>query len=158
MRPAALLLPILLLCAACKPVEKTPETPAPAAATPAIPAAQTAFIALPHDIQAGKPDNATDQFCAAFKAYDRFENWQGKVHDLRISTIDGTAIMEIDIGRGIRLESMTAKSDPFYTAITSLTYGSAVTVSGKFSHANKDADCLYFYGPFGVQLSDLKAK
>jgi hypothetical protein len=126
------------------------------AAAPILPAAQTAFLALP---RTGAP---TDNFCGQFKTFDRFEGWRGKVRDLRISTLDGTADLEIDIGQdtkglGIRLEAIVPKGDPVYPTLLKLGLEQAIIVSGQFTHANNDADCLYYRGPFGVHLSALKS-
>ena len=133
------------------------DKPKPAAPPPvqaSLPVAQTAFLALP------RTGEATDNFCEQFKTYDRFENWHGKVQDLRISTLDGTADLEINIGPtggpSIRLEAIVPKGDPIYPALLKLGLGQAVVVSGQFTHANNDADCLYYFGPFGVHLTGLK--
>ena len=130
-----------------------PKPAASSAAQIALPAAQTAFLALP------RTGEATDNFCGQFKTYDRFENWRGKVQDLRISTLDGTADLEVNIGPtggpAIRLEAIVPKDDPVYPALLKLGLGQAIVVSGQFTHANNDADCLYYFGPFGVHLTGL---
>ncbi|MGN6208663.1 hypothetical protein [Asticcacaulis sp.] len=139
-------LAIALLSGCDKP---KPEA-APTAQGLSLPASQTAFLALP------RTGAATDDFCTRFKTFDRFENWQGKVQDLRISTLDGTADLEINIGQGIRLEAIVQKSDPVYPSLLKLGLEQAIVVSGQFTHANNDADCLYYRGPFGVHLTTLK--
>ncbi|MFT4076780.1 MAG: hypothetical protein QM647_14745 [Asticcacaulis sp.] len=149
---ALALIALVFLTGCGKPEGKpTPAT----ASTPALPASQTAFLALP------RTGAASDDFCTRFKAFDRFDTWQGKVQDLRISTLDGTADLEINIGQdasghGIRLEAVVAKVDPVYPALMTLSLGQAIVVSGQFTHANNDADCIYYNGPFGVHLSALK--
>ncbi len=132
------------------------DKPKPAAPPPvqaSLPASQTAFLAIP------RKGETADNFCGQFKTYDRFENWHGKVQDLRISTLDGTADLEINIGPAggpaIRLEAIVPKGDPVYPALLKLGLGQAIVVSGQFTHANNDADCLYYFGPFGVHLSGL---
>lgn len=140
-------LAIALLSGCDKP---KPEA-APAAQSPSLPASQTAFLALP------RTGAAADNFCGQFKTFDRFDGWQGKVQDLRISTLDGTADLEINIGLGIRLEAIVAKTDPVYPSLLKLGLGQSIVVSGQFTHANNDADCLYYRGPFGVHLTGLKA-
>lgn len=146
------LIALVLLAGCGKPDGKPTPT---AASAPALPASQTAFLALP------RTGAASDDFCTRFKAFVHFDNWQGKVQDLRISTLDGTADLEINIGQGtgghgIRLEAVVAKADPVYPALMTLSLGQAIIVSGKFTHANNDADCIYYNGPFGVHLSALK--
>ncbi len=144
-RIAPLAVLVLVLLSGC-------DKPKPAA-TPAqavLPASQTAFLALP------RTGAATDHFCGQFKTFDRFENWHGKVQDLRISTLDGTADLEINIGQGIRLEAIVTKTDPIYPALLKLGLEQAIVVSGQFTHTNNDADCLYYRGPFGVHLTRLK--
>lgn len=136
---------VLVLLSACdKPKPATP------AAQIALPPSQTAFLVIP------RKGEAADNFCGQFKTFDRFENWRGQVRDLRISTIDGTADLEIDIGKGIRLEAIVTKTDPVYPTLLKLGMAQAIVVSGQFTHANNDADCLYYRGPFGVHLSALK--
>ena len=141
-----LALTALLILAAC---DKPGPTATPVAQAPALSAGQTAFLALP------RTGEAADDFCNRFKTFDRFENWRGKVQDLRISTLDGTADLEINIGQGIRLEAIVAKTDPVYPALLKLGMEQAIGVSGQFTHANNDADCLYYRGPFGVRLTGL---
>ncbi|MGA9657633.1 MAG: hypothetical protein WBQ60_00830 [Asticcacaulis sp.] len=145
----------LCLTACGKPPEKQASPPT---AARVLPADQTSFIALPHDIRdkIKDPGAATDTFCAKFQDYHAFNGWKGTLKDLRISTLDGTADLEINLGRSIRIEAIIPKSDPLYPALSSLTYGSPMTVSGKFTHANNNADCTYYFGPFGVHLSALK--
>ena len=145
-RTAGLALITLLALSAC---DKPKPATAPAQG-PSLPASQTAFLAIP------RTGAATDDFCTKFKTFDRFQNWQGKVQDLRISTLDGTADLEINIGQGIRLEAIVQKSDPAYPSLLKLGLGQAIIVSGQFTHANNDADCLYYRGPFGVHLTGLK--
>ncbi|MDV6331806.1 hypothetical protein [Asticcacaulis sp. 201] len=146
---------LLLLCLAACSRAPTPASPADVSA--GLPPDQAALIALPHEIKAkvSDPGQQTDQFCAQFKKYDTFSGWRGTVKDLRISTIDGTADLEIDIGRSIRLEAIIPKTDPVYGSLSGLTLGTPITVTGRFTHANNDADCLYYFGPFGVRLSAL---
>lgn len=131
------------------------DKPAPSKATPApvatLPATQVAFLALP------RTGAASDRFCEQFKTYDRFDNWQGKVRDLRVSTLDGTADLEITLGQGIRLESLVHKGDPSYAAVMALRLGQPVTFSGEFQHSNNDSECIYYNGPFGVRLSAVRA-
>ncbi len=146
MRATLTVMALVLLSACDKP--KSATTPA---AQIALPAGQTAFLAIP------RKGEAADNFCGQFKTFDRFENWHGKVRDLRISTLDGTADLEIDIGQGIRLEAIVPKTDPVYPALLKLGLEQPFVVSGQFTHANNDADCLYYFGPFGVHLSALKA-
>lgn len=143
---AGLFLTLVLLSGCDKP--KPVAVPA---AQAALPATQTAFLALP------RKGEAADNFCGQFKTFDRFENWQGKVQDLRISTLDGTADLEINIGQGIRLEAIVPKTDPVYPSLLKLGLGQTIVVSGQFTHANNDADCLYYFGPFGVHLTGFKA-
>ena len=143
---AGLALITLLALSAC---DKPKPTTDPAAQGPFLPASQTAFLAIP------RTGAATDDFCTKFKTFDRFESWQGKVQDLRISTLDGTADLEINIGQGIRLEAIVPKADPVYPSLSKLGLGQAIVVSGQFTHANNDADCLYYRGPFGVHLTAL---
>jgi hypothetical protein len=137
----------LALSACDKPKPAT----TPAAKGPSLPASQTAFLAIP------RTGSASDDFCTKFKTFDKFENWQGKVQDLRISTLDGTADLEINIGQGIRLEAIVAKSDPVYPSLLKLGLEQSIVISGQFTHANNDADCLYYRGPFGVHLTGLKS-
>ena len=141
---ACLAIALLSACDKPKPAAMS------AAQGPSLPASQTAFLAIP------RTGAATDDFCTRFKTFDRFENWQGRVQDLRISTLDGTADLEINIGQGIRLEAIVQKSDPVYPSLLKLELGQAIIVSGQFTHANNDADCLYYRGPFGVHLTGLK--
>jgi hypothetical protein len=141
---ARLIVMALVLLSACdKPKPATPVAQA------VLPAGQTAFLAIP------RKGETADNFCGQFKTFDRFENWRGKVRDLRISTLDGTADLEIDIGKGIRLEAIVPKTDPAYPALMKLGLEQPIVVSGHFTHANNDADCLYYFGPFGVHLSGL---
>lgn len=147
-RIAPLVLMAFLALSAC---DKPKPAATPATQGSSLPATQTAFLTLP------RTGEAADNFCTQFKTFDRFENWQGKVQDLRISTLDGTADLEINIGQGIRLEAIVQKSDPVYPALLKLGLGQAIVVSGQFTHANNDADCLYYRGPFGVHLTSLKA-
>jgi len=147
-RIAPLALMAFLALSAC---DKPKPAATPAAQGPSLPASQTAFLALP------RTGEAADNFCTQFKTFDQFENWQGRVQDLRISTLDGTADLEINIGQGIRLEAIVPKGDPVYPALLKLGLGQAIVVSGQFTHANNDADCLYYRGPFGVHLAGLKA-
>jgi len=140
--------PFLLAFALLSGCDKPEPATAPAPQT-ALPAGQTAFLALP------RTGEATDDFCGQFKTFDRFENWRGKVQDLRISTLDGMADLEIHIGQGIRLEAIVPKGDPVYPSLLKLGLGQAIVVSGQFTHANNDADCLYYRGPFGVHLTGL---
>ena len=144
-RGAGILLTFALLSACDKPG----PTATPAAQEPALPAGQTAFLALP------RTGEAADDFCTQFKTFDRFENWRGKVQDMRISTLDGTADLEINIGQGIRLEAIVTRTDPVYPALLKLGMEQAIGVSGQFTHANNDVDCLYYRGPFGVRLTGL---
>lgn len=148
MRAVPLLLALGLMSGCDKP-----EPAATPAAPVALPASQTAFLALP------RTGEAADNFCGQFKTFDRFESWHGKVQDLRISTLDGTADLEINIGPtggpSIRLEAIVPKGDPVYPALLKLGLGQAIVVSGQFTHANNDADCLYYFGPFGVHLTGL---
>jgi hypothetical protein len=143
-RIAPLAVLVLVLLSGC-------DKPKPAAppAQAVLPASQTAFLTLP------RTGAATDNFCGQFKTFDRFENWHGKVQDLRISTLDGTADLEINIGQGIRLEAIVTKTDPVYPALLKLGLEQAIVVSGQFTHTNNDADCLYYRGPFGVHLARL---
>ncbi|HTN40768.1 MAG TPA: hypothetical protein VLZ84_06420 [Asticcacaulis sp.] len=141
-----LALTALLILSAC---DKPGPTAAPAAPAPPLPAGQTAFLGLP------RTGEDSDDFCTKFKTFDRFEGWRGKVRDLRISTLDGAADLEIDIGKGIRLEAIVTKTDPVYPALLKLGMEQAIVVSGQFTHANNDADCLYYRGPFGVHLTGL---
>lgn len=144
-----LLCAVLTLAIGCdKPAP--PKTAAPAVKPAILPADQVAFLALP------RTGAASDRFCERFKAYDRFENWQGKVRDLRVSTLDGTADLEVTIGQGIRLEILIQKTDPSYATIMALGLGQSVTLSGQFLHTNNDSECLYYNGPFGVRLSAIK--
>ncbi|ESQ86556.1 hypothetical protein [Asticcacaulis benevestitus] len=142
------LLCAVLLLAGC-------DKPAPPNAVPAVvvslPATQTAFLALP------RTGAASDRFCEQFKTYDRFDNWQGKVRDLRVSTLDGTADMAITLGQGIRLEALVRKTDPAYAAVMALRLGQSVTFSSQFQHSNNDSECIYYNGPFGVRLSAIKS-
>ena len=126
-----------------------PKTDIPAPQV-TLPASQLAFLAIP------RTGEAADNFCGQFKTFDRFENWHGQVRDLRISTLDGTADLEIDIGKGIRLEAIVIKTDPVYPELLKLGLEQPIVVSGQFTHANNDADCLYYRGPFGVHLTALK--
>ncbi len=144
LRAAPLALLALALLSSC---DKPKPSASPVQAS--LPAGQTAFLALP------RKGEAADNFCGQFKTFERFENWQGKVQDLRISTLDGTADLEINIGQGIRLEAIVPKTDPVYPALLKLGLEQAIVVSGQFTHANNDADCLYYRGPFGVHLSHL---
>ena len=141
-----LALTALLILAAC---DKPGPTAPPVAQAPALPDGQTAFLAIP------RTGAASDDFCTQFKTFDGFENWQGKVQDMRISTLDGTADLEINIGQGIRLEAIVTKTDPIYPALLKLVREQVIGVSGQFTHANNDADCLYYRGPFGVHLTSL---
>ncbi len=143
------LLALVLLSGCDKPKPTAPPVQA------ALPASQTAFLALP------RTGAAADNFCGQFKTFDRFEDWHGKVQDLRISTVDGTADLEINIGpdkagMNIRLEAIVTKTDPAYPALLKLSLEQAIIVSGQFTHANNDADCLYYRGPFGVHLTGLR--
>jgi hypothetical protein len=147
MRFTPLLCAVILLAGCDKPAPPK-AAPAPVAA---LPATQEAFLALP------RTGAASDRFCEQFKTYDRFDNWQGKVHDLRVSTLDGTADLEITLGQGIRLESLVRKTDPSYAAVMALRLGQSVTLSGQFQHSNNDSECIYYNGPFGVRLSAIKA-
>ncbi|CAM3288022.1 hypothetical protein [Asticcacaulis taihuensis] len=147
-RIAGLALIALLALSAC---DKPKPAATPAAQGTSLPASQTAFLAIP------RTGSASDDFCTKFKTFDRFENWQGRVQDLRISTLDGTADLEINIGQGIRLEAIVAKNGPVYPSLLKLGLGQAIIVSGQFTHANNDADCLYYRGPFGVHLTGLKS-
>jgi hypothetical protein len=137
---------VLLLVGCDKPAAQK-AAPAPVAT---LPATQTAFLALP------RTGEASDRFCDQFKTYDRFENWQGKVRDLRVSTLDGTADLEITLGQGIRLEALIQKTDPSYATVMALGLGQSLTLSGQFLHTNNDSECLYYNGPFGVRLSAIK--
>lgn len=150
--------PVLLALMALSGCDKPKPAAAPAtqaaAQSAVMPAGQTAFLALP------RTGEAAADFCGQFKTFDRFDGWRGKVRDLRISTLDGTADLEIDIGQdseglGIRLEAIVPKGDPVYPALLKLGLGQAVVVSGQFTHANNDSDCLYYRGPFGVHLTGL---
>lgn len=142
--------PALIALLALSACDKPKPAATPAARGPSLPASQTAFLAIP------RTGAATDDFCTRFKTFDRFENWQGKVQDLRISTLDGTADLEINIGQGIRLEAIVAKNDPVYPSLLKLGLEQSIVISGQFTHANNDADCLYYRGPFGVHLTSLK--
>jgi hypothetical protein len=149
MKAVAILLIALVLVTGCdKPKPARPSAQA------VLPASQTAFLALPRTGQ------AADNFCGRFKTFDKFEDWHGKVRDLRISTLDGTADLEIDIGqnggKSLRLEAIVPKTDPVYPALLKLGMEQAIVVSGQFTHANNDADCLYYFGPFGVHLTGLR--
>ncbi|CAL4866256.1 hypothetical protein MMA231_00495 [Asticcacaulis sp. MM231] len=146
-RFAPFLCAVLLLAGCYKPA---PQKAAPAPAI-TLPATQTAFLALP------RTGAESDRFCEQFKAYDRFDNWQGKVRDLRVSTLDGTADLEITLGQGIRLEALVRKTDPAYAAVMALRLEQSVTFSGQFQHSNNDSECIYYNGPFGVRLSAIKS-
>lgn len=141
--------PALIAFLALPACDKPKPATTPAAQGPSLPDSQTAFLAIP------RTGSASDDFCTKFKTFDKFENWQGKVQDLRISTLDGTADLEINIGQGIRLEAIVPKGDPVYPSLLKLGLGQAIVISGQFTHANNDADCLYYRGPFGVHLTAL---
>jgi len=144
MRGTALIL--LILLAGCdkpasQPAQSTPDAPK------TLPADQQAFLAIPRN------GEAADDFCTKFKTYNGFENWQGNLHSLSVSSLDGSADMELTIGQSIRLEALVRKDDPNYAKVIALTYGQAVTVSGQILHTNNDSECLYYRGPFGFRLS-----
>lgn len=163
----------VLLClaaAACSPKPAATSASASSAAPSAapvvatIPPDQAVFVALPHTLR-DKADAATGDekkklqsqapaaFCAEFKKLDTFTGWRAQVKDVRVSTIDGTADIEFDIGRSISLEDIFPKSDPLYATVTALNVGDEVTLSGRFTHLNHDSECTYYFGPFGVAVS-----
>jgi len=164
----------LVLClalVACSP-RTTPHTTASSAATAnldaprvaTIPPEQAAFVALPNDLRerADKAGGAArkkllseapDAFCAEFRKIRIFTDWHAEVKDVRTSTIDGTIDIEFDLGRSIAIEDVVQKTDPLYATVEQLQIGEAVTVSGTFTHLNHDAECGYYFGPFGVALS-----
>ena len=169
MRPYMTFL-LFLAAAACSPkpaATPTAASSAPPATAPVIatiPPDQAGFVALPHTLR-DKAEAATGDekkklqsqapaaFCAEFKKLDTFTGWRAQVKDVRVSTVDGTADIEFDIGRSISLEDIFPKSDPLYGAATALNVGDEVTLSGRFTHLNHDSECSYYFGPFGVAVS-----
>jgi len=163
----------VLLClavAACGPKSvpggDTAPASAPAASAAAVPPEQSAFVALPNSLRerADKASGegrkkllseAPDVFCAEFRKLKAFTDWQAQVKDVRTSTIDGTIDIEFDIGRSIAIEDVVQKTDLLYGTVEQLAVGEQVTLSGTFTHLNHDAECGYYFGPFGVALSSV---
>ena len=148
----ALAILAIALSACQKPADKAEApassvTAAPATSPPAMPADEAAFVALPRG--AGQ----VDAFCAEFQKMGDVRDWTGHVGEVRVSSVDKAAAIEIVIGDKVHLDDVVQADDPLYKAVMGLEYGQAVRLSGAFGHGNGNADCTYVYGPFGVKLT-----
>lgn len=155
---AGLALLAVLLCTAC---DRAP-VPASAPATPAaadLPSDQSSLIGL---IRAAKADHAAfDRFCSTFQQMKTFDNWGADVADVQISTVNDSIDITFDGGHHgeasgadhVRLETVVQKTDPLFKAVSGLSVGDAVRLSGHFPHSGGADECGYYRGTFTVALS-----
>ena len=171
--PTLSILAALLVLTAC---DKAPE-PAPASAPvsasadagvkPEWPQAQIDFLALSADVKSAQSNASSDAerdklreeapatFCAGFEKVAGFKDWIGTVDDIRTSTVNKSIDFEVDIGGNIKLEEILQTGDALYPTVAALHVGDTVRISGVFVHSKTGAECIYYMGPFGAQMTQI---
>lgn len=155
-----ILLPLLLLCAACS---KAPEKPSeagkpsvPSAGVPAPPADQAALITAVAAVRAAPDDQAAyKRFCDMFEALKTFDGWRATIADSQVSTINSSIDVTFDIGH-VRLEQVVQTTDPVHTTLTDLDGREDVLISGSFPHRDGAAECAYYRGTLNVVLTKVQ--
>lgn len=153
------LLPVLLLCAACskapqKPAESVP-TATPAVA-PNMPADQQAFTSQVVAVRAAPDDQVVyKQFCDSFLALKTFDGWRATITDSQVSAVNNSIDVTFDVGH-VRLEQVVQTTDPLHTALSDLDGRQDVLISGSFPHSNGRDECAYYRGTFTIALTKVQ--
>jgi len=135
------------------------------AAAPEWPQSQIDFIAIPADLKAAQAaasddadrkrlrDEAPKTFCAKFDAMPGFSGWIGTIEDIRTSSVNKSIDFEVDVGGNISLEEVLQPADSLYATVAGLHVGDKVRLSGSFVHSASGSECVYYMGPFAVELT-----